>query len=70
MLAIHVIETIKYSTVYNSDASKHKEHVVKASKSDKGKRYAPLSNFLITRSKELKLQATSKYVFATSNNTP
>lgn len=67
---LQVVETIKYSTVYNSDGSKHKEHVVKAPKSDKSKRFVPLPNFLITRLKELKLQSTSKYVFATSGNTP
>lgn len=67
---INVVETIKYSDVYDSKGNKHKEHVVKAPKSESGNRTVPLPNFLVTKLKELKLKSTNDYVFATSTGRP
>lgn len=67
---ITIAETIKYTTVYDSEGNSHNEHVKKAPKSEKGKREIPIPKSLLIKFKELQLQSAGYYVFSTSNGTP
>lgn len=67
---ITVVEAIKYTTVYEADGTSHKEHITKAPKSESGIRKIPIPKSLIIKFKELKLQSSYKYVFATCTGRP
>lgn len=66
---IYVIESIKYTTVYDASGNSKKEYVTKSPKSKMGTRTIPIPKLILLPLKELKLKSCSQYVFSTKNGT-